>query len=188
MGSLANRRRRVSRLGEDNRACNAHAVDVRRREAIGIVRSRVWISIRGQYCSPIPSERPAADARRHHRSAGASRPRSVQTPKARAVGPRFSEFPGRPSGVEVPVCYWEGGKARILGILSNPNLIAQVSKLGQNRERLHSGWTNKEIVINKAISKTKMSAADGSGVKSHTRKTFSGASTAPQRGPDIDTR
>ena len=39
-----------------------------------------------------------------------------------------------------PVCYSKAGKARILGISSNPNLKAQVSKLGQNRERLHSGW------------------------------------------------
>jgi hypothetical protein len=38
------------------------------------------------------------------------------------------------------VSYSEGGKARILGISSNPNLKAQVSKVGQNRERLHSGW------------------------------------------------
>src|ERR1035441_10084596 len=71
---------------------------------------------------------------------GCLTPRKRPNSKGREVGPRFSEFPGRPFSVEVPVCSSEGGKARILGISSKPNLKAQVSKLGQNRERLHSGW------------------------------------------------
>src|ERR1035437_6747403 len=98
------------------------------------------VGISWQHCSPVPSERPAAHARRHQRSAGAPRPGTIQTSKAHKVGPRFSEFLGRSSSVVGPTCYSEGGKARILGISSNPNLKAQLSKVGQNRERLHSGW------------------------------------------------
>jgi hypothetical protein len=55
-----------------------------KRAGLSAVGSRVWRLISWQHCSPIPSERPATHARRHHRSAGASRPESVQTPK----GPR----------------------------------------------------------------------------------------------------
>lgn len=92
-------------------------------------------------CSSIPYETPCyAQARRPHRSAGALRPGTVQTPKAHEVGPRFSEFPGGHRGVVRGSATSEGKKARILGISSNPNLMAQVSKLGQNRERLHRGW------------------------------------------------
>ena len=63
-----------------------------------------------QHCSPIPSERPAAHARRYRRSAGALRPGSVQTSKAREVGPRFSEFPGCHPASWVPSATRKGGR------------------------------------------------------------------------------
>jgi hypothetical protein len=84
--------------------------------------SRVWISFRG---SIVPQSRPNAQLLTPADTIVQRvplRPGSIQTPKAHEVGPRVSEFPGRPSSVEVPVCYSEGGKARILGISSNPNL------------------------------------------------------------------
>ena len=135
-----------SRLANGNRPTlgqltdNAYAVDVHRREASRIARSGAWISLHG---SIVPQSRPNA---------------LLLTPADTVVqrvpyAPEASKLQRPRSGAEIlgisraaiqrrgsRSVTRKGGKARILGISSNPNLKAQVSKLGQNRERLHSGW------------------------------------------------
>src|ERR1035441_8951202 len=63
-----------------------------------------------QHCSRIPSERPAAHARRYRRSAGALRPGSVQTPKAAKWGRDSRNFPGGHSVSRFPSVPRKGGR------------------------------------------------------------------------------
>src|SRR5471030_144869 len=97
-----------------------------KRAGLYAVGSRVFISWAALFPNPVRTPVPHARG-----------PSKLQRPAK--FGRDSRNLPGGNPALWIRLLLGRG-KARILGISSNPNLKAQVSKLRQNRERLHTGW------------------------------------------------